>query len=128
MNLNIKKYFNRTTSVENICNATCENKLSDDLDISSIFDTIRLIISNNTLNDNYDIICNKKLWTLMLNKKKIIYEFILILQYNYNDFVNLIKIIDIKLHIINDIIELLLLTNYNNSKLDDFFYDLWIIN
>jgi hypothetical protein len=69
----------------------------DDLNLSSVFEIFRLLISNNQFNeDQYNFIYNKKWWIQLLNEKKLIHEIIIILQYNYNNFVNLIKKIDKK--------------------------------
>ena len=101
----------------------------NDSTLTYIFEIFRLIISNNQFNESqYNYIYNKKWWIQLLNQPNLIHEIIIILHYNYNNFVNFIKKIDKKIDIIGDIIQLLLVINYTDSKLDDFFYDLWFIN
>lgn len=102
----------------------------DDIKVTTFFEIFRLIILNNQFNEQSYLIYNKKWWQYLLNKTNkvnLIHEIINILHYNYSNFVNLIKKIDKKIDIIDDILQFLLLSNYDNNKLNDFFFDLWFI-
>ncbi len=103
-----------------------------ELDSSIIFDIFRLIIKNDnqTVEHQYMFIYDKYFWSNLLNNtdnNKLLHEFINILHYNYYNFIKLIKKIDKKINIIDDIIQIILLSNCDDNKLDDFFNDLWFI-
>jgi hypothetical protein len=73
----------------------------------------------------FNFICDKKWWIKAIHEQNFINEIIIVLNYNYNGFISLINKIDKQLHIKDDILHTILLSKYDNDKLDLFFYDLW---
>lgn len=98
-------------------------------ELNNTFKIFRLILCNQSNNIKYSFIYDKKWWNFILNDKFNMEDLDDILDYDYLNFVILIKKIDNKIQIVNDILYFLSLSKCHYSKkIDNLYSDLWYID